>query len=56
MTFNDFIENEDGSCTCRLDLTSEETRQLLEYAVIDLLRKHVQSEEYLRTPVTEDKS
>jgi len=35
----DLIENEDGSATLNLELTEEENRLLIEYAIQHLLRE-----------------
>jgi len=38
------IENKDGSATLNIEMTEEEQKYLIEYAVQDILKKHI--EEY----------
>ncbi len=38
-------ENKDGSALVTLDMTQEENRILVEYAVVNLLKEHVEREE-----------
>lgn len=38
MTVTEFIENEDGSASIKMDLTDQEKQQLLEKAFLDMLR------------------
>ena len=40
----DIKENEDGSATIELDMSEEENRQLIEYAVINLLKEYIEIE------------
>lgn len=40
MVIEDIIDNEDGSATLVCDFTKTEVRFLLEYALMDILRKH----------------
>jgi hypothetical protein len=47
MQFSEFVENEDGSCSTHVDLSSEETQMLIQYALVKLLKDHVESEEYM---------
>lgn len=37
-------EKEDGSAELVLELTEEENRILIEYAVVDILKKHLEEE------------
>jgi hypothetical protein len=39
------VENEDGSANIELDLTKEEAQKFIEYAVVDLLKKHIEATE-----------
>jgi ABC-type xylose transport system substrate-binding protein len=39
MKVTGIIENEDGSATVTFDMTNEEVGQLIQYAVIELLKK-----------------
>jgi len=39
MKVESVTEHEDGSATAIMDLSTEEVRMLIEYAVIDLLKK-----------------
>ena len=38
------VENEDGSTTLTLDISEEENRILIQYAVINLLEKYIESQ------------
>jgi hypothetical protein len=46
----DIYENTDGSATVTFDMTSEEVGQLIEYAVIELLKKGM-NEQLCNPPV-----
>ena len=39
----DVIENEDGSCTLELDLTKEEVKLLINYAIVDILKEQIKN-------------
>jgi hypothetical protein len=41
MEVTKITENEDGSATLDLDLTKEEIDIFVEYAVVDILKKHI---------------
>ena len=41
MEVTKITENEDGSATLDLDLTEEEVNIFVEYAVVDILKKHI---------------
>lgn len=43
MIVDDMIENEDGSATLTLDLSSEELQILITYAVNKLLEREIQN-------------
>jgi hypothetical protein len=42
MELLEFKENEDGSATFRIDFTQKECEMLLEYAVIDIIKKQIE--------------
>jgi hypothetical protein len=42
MELLEFKENEDGSATITLDLNKQECEMLIEYAVIDIIKKQIE--------------
>jgi len=41
-------DREDGGCDVELTMTDEEQQMLLEYAVVNLLKEHIEREEAKR--------
>lgn len=39
MNFSNFVEQKDGSCTVKVDLSPDETRQLIEYALVKMMKE-----------------
>ena len=48
------IDEQEDFCACNIEFTTEETQLLMEYALIDLLRKHIESGAHLKTPLKVD--
>lgn len=45
MKITDLIEQEDGSAICQMELTNKEKEFLIEFAVVELLRRHIDEQD-----------